>query len=978
MKKLTRLIIAEIFMFFLLAAVVVTGQSALTLGPTGEQIREHLDDAQKTVDKFKANEKTASESLIRILQSKADIMAYLLREEEGSLTKKALSEYAEILGADAIHVVSTQNGQIHISSKGSTGVLPEIRGTGAEIDDESMVAVELNIDEETELFNDSMSWEDAIVNTIVGRNGYVFVANKEDNRVVAHPDGDLVGTKAKFTAGDPQDYTNSFGLVEVGEDVLCASLIEIKNEDYYDEYVICGIPVTEIFQEAFWNILIFLLVFLVITVLRICYLIFSFGQNAGRTADPLFGRKLVLYSLLGMGIVFFITIFLTRLNMVSDYSVSCRSRALNAVNTMDEYEEDIARLQELYNKEYLIKCRMAADILSRHKELNTREDLQRMAEILNVEEIYVFDRNGKVAVTNSPYDHFELSRDKNSQSYDFRPLLEGVEYVIQEPRENDVSGEWMQYIGVSVRDENDLANGFVQIAIAPKEFQKIVKSINLSARLNEISIVNSGFAFAADGDSGEILYAPKKRYVGKNAAELGILPSQLQDGYNGYITINDDPYFASVEENDNGLLVFVVIPKRDMRSEQWKAAVVTALMTLICMLLLIRIAVSEDGKRQQKSVAEKSGTGTDSAVDLDDGAATGASVSKVTDRITAGLKVFQDQWLADKSSKSEERWGRVFLSWQDRSPEEKVLSLIKLILFCISLGVAWVYFFGGAVLHADSILLYIIEGDWEKGINIFAATACIMILCVIFIVVEIIEHILYTIVLMSDTKTETVCHLLRSLVRYGAVIIGLYYCLAQFGVNTRTLAASAGILSVVIGFGAQELVKDIIAGLFIIFEDQFAVGDLIMVDGWLGYVTEIGIRATKVSFYDDVKSFNNSDIRGIENYSVKDIVVANREIGIGYDEDLQRVYKVFERELPLMKDRIIGAEDKPRLFGIVRLEDSAVILRFELPCKADMRLKAEAAFYRELLLMFERNGIEVPYPHISLTNEEAAVKSPDA
>ena len=94
--------------------------------------------------------------------------------------------------------------------------------------------------------------------------------------------------------------------------------------------------------------------------------------------------------------------------------------------------------------------------------------------------------------------------------------------------------------------------------------------------------------------------------------------------------------------------------------------------------------------------------------------------------------------------------------------------------------------------------------------------------------------------------------------------------------------------------------------------------------------------------------------------------MANREIGIGYDEDLQRVYKVFERELPLMKDRIIGAEDKPRLFGIVRLEDSAVILRFELPCKADMRLKAEAAFYRELLLMFVRNNIEVPFPHLTV------------
>ena len=272
------------------------------------------------------------------------------------------------------------------------------------------------------------------------------------------------------------------------------------------------------------------------------------------------------------------------------------------------------------------------------------------------------------------------------------------------------------------------------------------------------------------------------------------------------------------------------------------------------------------------------------------------------------------------------------------------------------------------MLKDDSILLYIIEGQWEKGINIFSATACIIIMCVIFITVELIDNILYAIVLISDTKTETICHLLRSLVRYGAIITGLYFCLAQVGVNTRTLAASAGILSIVIGFGAQELVKDIIAGLFIIFENQFTVGDLIRIDGWRGYVTEIGIRTTKVSSYDDVKSFNNSDIRGIENYTVKDVVITYREIAVSYEEDLMRLYKIFEQELPLMKERIVGAVGEPSLFGIVRLDDSAIVMRFELPCKSRSRLSTEAAFYRELLLMFDRNSIEVPYPHLTVAS----------
>ena len=178
-------------------------------------------------------------------------------------------------------------------------------------------------------------------------------------------------------------------------------------------------------------------------------------------------------------------------------------------------------------------------------------------------------------------------------------------------------------------------------------------------------------------------------------------------------------------------------------------------------------------------------------------------------------------WEVQIDDKFAERWNASYQPFEERSAEKKTLVLLEMFIFLLCLFVAWVWLYGDRVLSEDSILLYIIRGRWEKGLTIFAVTACVMIICVIYVIVQILERILFGIAVIADTKTETICHLLRSLVKYGSVLALLYYCLAQFGVNTRTLLASAGILSLVIGLGAQGLVTDIIAGLFIIFENEF-------------------------------------------------------------------------------------------------------------------------------------------------------------
>ena len=132
----------------------------------------------------------------------------------------------------------------------------------------------------------------------------------------------------------------------------------------------------------------------------------------------------------------------------------------------------------------------------------------------------------------------------------------------------------------------------------------------------------------------------------------------------------------------------------------------------------------------------------------------------------------------------ERRWNTEVVSWSGLSSESKTLFIVRAVLALFCLVVARDFFFGNIKDEPTSFLLYILSGQWERGFNIFAVSASIMIICIVFFLVRILDQVLYWIAKVSDTKTETVCHFLKSLIKYGAVIVGFYYCLALFGFET--------------------------------------------------------------------------------------------------------------------------------------------------------------------------------------------------
>ena len=200
--------------------------------------------------------------------------------------------------------------------------------------------------------------------------------------------------------------------------------------------------------------------------------------------------------------------------------------------------------------------------------------------------------------------------------------------------------------------------------------------------------------------------------------------------------------------------------------------------------------------------------------------------------------------------------------------------------------------------------------------------------------------------------------------RAASPLLLIFAALGTLGVDTAVLLASAGILSLVVGLGAQPLIEDIFAGIFIVFEKTFEIGDIIVVDGFRGTVKEMGIRTTKIEDAGgDVKVVNNSDIRTLINMTSK-LSTAVCDVSIGYAEDIEKVEKVLAEHLAEIKAKCPAIVNGPSYVGVQSLAESAVVIRIIAECNEMMRYQVQRDINREIKIILDRNGIEMPYPQI--------------
>jgi small conductance mechanosensitive channel len=229
-------------------------------------------------------------------------------------------------------------------------------------------------------------------------------------------------------------------------------------------------------------------------------------------------------------------------------------------------------------------------------------------------------------------------------------------------------------------------------------------------------------------------------------------------------------------------------------------------------------------------------------------------------------------------------------------------------------------------------------------------------------------RILVWIVGMIKTKSrrgETLKGMLSNVIRYAVVIFGIIYGLNILGADVLTVIAGLGILALVIGFGAQSLIEDIFAGIFILFEGRFYVGDIISVDGFRGTVRSIGIVSTQIADVGgNIRIMNNSDIRVLTNLSdVSSVAVSI--VSIAYGADLLKAEKVINElcdRLPEMYPEMFPT--KPHYMGVENLSDSSVDLKVTADVHESNIYNARRILNRELKLALDAGGIEIPFPQV--------------
>lgn len=241
-------------------------------------------------------------------------------------------------------------------------------------------------------------------------------------------------------------------------------------------------------------------------------------------------------------------------------------------------------------------------------------------------------------------------------------------------------------------------------------------------------------------------------------------------------------------------------------------------------------------------------------------------------------------------------------------------------------------------------------------------------LLVVYVICNLINLVL-SIIPVKNNRAKTMMTIFRSLTNYASLIFAVCFGLNIIGVDVSTIVASLGIVALVIGFGAESLIEDVITGLFMIVENQYNVGDIVEVNGFRGTVSAIGIRTTSITDTGgNVKIINNSNMKDILNRSNK-ISVAVSEIQIPYETDIE----AFENKLSkMMEDIYILHKDimksAPKYLGVSSLEASGISLKFMVEVEEKDIYKGQRILNRELLVFFRKANVEVPYPKMDVHN----------
>jgi moderate conductance mechanosensitive channel len=214
-------------------------------------------------------------------------------------------------------------------------------------------------------------------------------------------------------------------------------------------------------------------------------------------------------------------------------------------------------------------------------------------------------------------------------------------------------------------------------------------------------------------------------------------------------------------------------------------------------------------------------------------------------------------------------------------------------------------------------------------------------------------------------RAETMGAVLKSVASFSILVLVLIMALSELGVNVGPLIAGAGIVGIALGFGAQSLVSDFLSGIFMLFEDQYGIGDVVDLGDASGTVEAVTLRVTRLRDVNGtVWYIRNGEIRRVGNQS-QNWARSVLDVTVGYGEDLPRIREVLAEtchELyddPEWRGKVM---EEPEVWGVERMEPDGIAVRVAIKTAPLEQWAVSRELRERIKARFDREGIEIPLP----------------
>ncbi|ATD32038.1 mechanosensitive ion channel protein MscS [Macrococcus sp. IME1552] len=226
----------------------------------------------------------------------------------------------------------------------------------------------------------------------------------------------------------------------------------------------------------------------------------------------------------------------------------------------------------------------------------------------------------------------------------------------------------------------------------------------------------------------------------------------------------------------------------------------------------------------------------------------------------------------------------------------------------------------------------------------------------------------------STKRDTTLIKLLQNIASYVIWFIVLTTILSNFGVKVESIIAGAGIAGIAIGFGAQTLVKDVITGFFIIFENQFDVGDYVRINTTgttvaEGTVQSIGLRSTRIkSFTGELTILPNGTMNEIVNFSVNNSI-AIFDISVSSEENISHIESILHPYLLTLPEKYADLVKAPEMLGVEMVSAGETKIRMSAETLPNNHVKVSRILRGDIKEFLDQNGIHVPMPRVVMYNQ---------